>query len=154
MGAAVIRPIATLALTALPAWAEEAPAAAVQMVLDYHQSACTAQGGTLTVAEGAVVEADLSGDGQPDMLLDSGKLSCSTAPAMFCSEGTGCELTAFVGTVRHPTIVLDWRLEEAGDRQDLIITTAGFLLNKPEDMTSRLRWDTAVAGFSFIEYLN
>ncbi|MBN8630543.1 MAG: hypothetical protein J0L76_06775 [Rhodobacterales bacterium] len=150
----MIRPIAVLALTALPALADESPAAAVKMVLDYHQSACAAQGGTLTIAEDAVVEAELSGDGQPDLLLDGSKLSCSTAPAMFCGEGAGCELTAFVGTVRHPTIVLDWRLEQAGDRQDLIITTAGFLLNKPDDMTSRLRWDTAIAGFAFVEYLN
>ena len=139
----MIRFAPILAVLAVPALAETPYPPALQGLLDYHWSACTGQGGTLTIGPDAVQEAHLSGGDTPDLLLDSARLSCSTAPHMFCADGIGCELTVFVGQNELSLVVLDWSLEPDDDRQVLVVTKAGQLMNLPEDATFRLVWDSA-----------
>jgi hypothetical protein len=79
----------------------------LQTLLNYHTTACELTGGTLTIGQNAVVAANLDGDATPDDMLDSSALSCSTAPAMFCGEGIGCELNIFVGDAQHSLVILD-----------------------------------------------
>lgn len=141
----VIRAVLLLAL-ATPA-AAETPAA-LQSLLDYHSAACTAQGGRLTIPDDAVSEAHLLGPEDPILILDSSKLSCSAAPAMFCAASIGCELNVFRGEAQHSLIVLDWSLVSADDRQLLQVTIAGELLNKPEPGTYRMTWDPATNALS------
>lgn len=136
---------------AIPALAETPQSPALQSLLDYHQAACTAQGGTLSTPDDAVVEAFLFGPENPALILDSGKLSCSTAPAMFCGDGIGCELNTFVGEVQHSLIVLDWSLVADDDRQLLQVTIAGELLNKPEPGTFRMTWDSAAGSLVTVD---
>lgn len=141
MAAAMIRAALLLAL-ATPASAQDQPQA-LQALLDYHQAACTAQGGTLTVPEDAVSQAILTDSEDPAFILDSAKLSCSTAPAMFCAEGIGCEINVFQSGAQHSLIVLDWSLVNDEDRQLLQVTISGELLKKPEPGTYRMAWDEA-----------
>ena len=124
---------------------------ALQSLLNYHQAACTAQGGALTVPEDAVSEAHFLDAGAPALILDSGKLTCSTAPAMFCADGIGCELNVFQGEAQHSLIVLDWSLVPAGDRQLLQVTISGTLLNRPDPGTFRMTWDKAKAALMEID---
>lgn len=139
MAAAMIRAALLLAL-ASPAAAQDQPQA-LQGLLAYHQAACAAQGGTLTIPTDAVTEAFLLGPEDPGLILDSGKLTCSTAPNMFGAEGIGREINVFVGEAQHSLVVLDWSLVPDDDRQLLQVTIAGELINKPEPGTFRMAWD-------------
>ena len=140
MATAMIRGLLLLALAAAPAAAQDRPQA-LQALLDYHAAACTAQGGSLTVPDDAVSQAILTDSEAPAFLLDSAKLSCTTAPAMFCADTIGCELNVFQGDVQHSLIVLDWSLVNDEDRQLLQVTISGDLLNKPKPGTFRMAWD-------------
>lgn len=115
---------------------------AVQGLLSYHQAACTAQGGSLVVPEDAVSTAFLLGPEDPAWILDSRKLSCSQAPAMFCTETIGCEINVFQGEAQHSLVVLNWSLQPDDDRQLLQVTIAGELLNKPDPGSFAMTWDT------------
>lgn len=148
MAAAMIRGLLLLAL-ASPAAAQDRPAA-LQALLDYHQAACTAQGGTLTEAEDAVAQAFLMGPEDPTLILDSGKLACSTAPAMFAAEGIGREINVFQDGAQHSLVVLDWSLVPDDDRQLLQVTIAGELINKPEPGTFRMTWDPTTKSLTTI----
>ena len=125
---------------ATPIFAEDRPQALLSL-LNYHASACTAQGGTLSVPQDAVSKAILTDSADPAFILDSSRLSCSTAPAMFCAESIGCELNVFQSGAQHSLIVLDWSLVNDEDRQLLQVTISGELLNKPEPGTYRMAWD-------------
>jgi hypothetical protein len=149
MGAAVIRLALALAAFAGPALAETPQA--LTALLDYHQAACTAQGGTLTVPEDAIARAFLSGPESPALMLDSRKLTCSTAPAMFCGDGIGCELNVFVGDAQHSLVLLDWSLVPDDDRDLLQVTIAGELINKPAPGTFQMTWDSATASLVTVE---
>jgi hypothetical protein len=142
MAIAMIRAVLLLAL-ASPAFAEADRPAALQALIDYHAAACTAQGGALTVPDIAIAKAFLFGPEDPAFILDSSKLDCSTAPAMFCADTIGCELNVFVGDAQHSLIVQTWSLLPDDDRQLLQVTIAGELLNKPKPGTFRMTWDAA-----------
>lgn len=140
---------ALLLALASPAAAQDRPQA-LQSLLDYHQAACSAQGGTLSLPDDAVLPAFLFGPEDPALILDSGKLSCSTAPRMFTAEGIGREINVFVGEAQHSLVVLDWSLIPDDDRQLLQVTIAGELLNRPEPGTFRMTWDPATQSLTTI----
>ena len=142
----MIRQLLLLTLSAAPALSDMARPGALQALLGYHTAACTAQGGSLTIAEDAVTRAHLLGPEDPALILDSGKLSCSTASAMFCADSIGCQLNVFMGEARHSLIVQSWSLVPDGDRQLLQVTIAGELLNRPEPGTCRMTWDRSAAA--------
>jgi hypothetical protein len=132
--------VALLLALATPAAAQDRPEA-LRALIDYHTAACTAQGGTLTVPDDAVSQAVLTESEDPAFILDSARLSCSSAPAMFCAEGIGCELNVFQSGAQHSLIVLAWSLVNDEDRQLLQVTISGELLNKPEPGTYQMAWD-------------
>lgn len=133
--------LAVAAAAVAPAAAD--PLTTAGEVLASHRAACTAQGGTLGIPDAALRPAFLSGPRGPSFLLDGSKLACSTAPAMFCGEGVGCELNVLVGDAQHSLVVLDWSLVPGEDRQLLQVTIAGELLNQPEPGTFLMTWDEA-----------
>jgi hypothetical protein len=133
--------IALLLALSIPAAAQERPQA-LQSLLDYHQAACTVKGGKLTVPDDAVALAFLLGPEDPAVIMDSAKLTCSSAPNMFVADGIGREINVFQDGAQHSLIVLDWSLLADDDRQLLQVTIAGELLNKPEPGRYRMTWDT------------
>lgn len=145
----MIRLALTLALVASPALAETPQA--LTALLDYHRSACTAQSGTLAAPADAIAKAFLFGPESPALILDSRRLSCSTAPAMFCGDGVGCELNVFLGEAQHSLVVLGWSLVPDDDRQLLQVTIAGELINKPAPGTFRMTWDGATASLVTVD---
>jgi hypothetical protein len=138
----VIRGALLLAL-ATPAAAQDRPPA-LQALLDYHQAACSAQGGT--VPADAVSQVFLLGPEDPAVLLDSGKLACSTAPNMFAADGIGREINVFQDGAQHSLVVLDWTLLPDDDRQLLQVTIAGELINQPKPGTFRMTWERTTAS--------
>lgn len=141
---ALFRPALLLAL-ASPVAAQDRPQA-LEALLTYHQQACTAQGGTLTTPDDAISPAFLLGPEEPALILDSRKLSCSTAPAMFCADTIGCEINVFQGEAQHSLIVQDWSLLPDDDRQLLQVTIAGELINQPDPGIFRMTWDPVTNG--------
>jgi hypothetical protein len=140
---------ALLLVLAAPAAAQGRPEA-LQGLLDYHQAACTAQNGTLTVPDDAITQAFLLGPEDPALILDSRKLTCSTAPGMFGAEGIGHEINVFQDGAQHSLIVLDWSLLPDDDRQLLQVTIAGELINRPEPGTFRMTWDPTTKALIMI----
>ena len=151
MGSAMIRLAVAMILAGAPALAETPRPQALQSLLDYHAAACSAQSGTLTTPAEAVTEAYFFGPGEAALILDSSRLSCSTAPAMFCGDGLGCELNVFVGDVQHSLVVLNWSLENDDDRQLLVVTIAAELLQRTEDLTTRMTWDPATNALAVVD---
>ncbi|WP_103258779.1 hypothetical protein [Tabrizicola aquatica] len=138
-----------LALLANPAAAQDP--AVVQPLIDYNAQICQAQGGTLAVGDDAIVPVYFFGPEEPAYMLDGSKLSCSTAPNLYCGEGIGCELTLFVGVDRHGMIVLDWELVPDDDRQLLQVTIAGELINKPSAGIFRATWDLGTRSLVMVD---
>ncbi|MFN3994711.1 MAG: hypothetical protein ACK4IU_17605 [Tabrizicola flagellatus] len=146
----MIRSVLLLLALATPAVAQDRPQALAGL-LDYHQAACAAQGGTLTVPGDAVTRAFLLGPEDPALILDSRKLSCSTAPAMFCADTIGCEINVFQDGAQHSLVVQEWSLVPDDDRQLLQVTIAGELLNRPEPGIFRMTWDPAANSLTTIQ---
>jgi hypothetical protein len=144
----MIRAALLLALVS-PAAAQDRPQA-LEALLGYHREACAAQGGTLSVPDDTISPAFLFGPEDPALILDSGKLGCSTAPRMFTADGIGREINVFVGDAQHSLVVLDWTLIPDDDRQLLQVTIAGELLNTPEPGTFRMTWDPATKSLATI----
>lgn len=137
----MIRTLLLLAL-ATPAVAQDRPQA-LTALLDYHRAACTARGGTLTVPEDAVTQAFLLGPEDPALVLDSRRLSCSAAPAMFCADTIGCEINVFQHGAQHSLVVQEWSLVPDDDRHLLKVTIAGELINRPDPGIFRMTWSPA-----------
>jgi hypothetical protein len=147
----MIRAGMAFVLVATQAFADVPRPPALQTLLDYHATACTAQGGALEIPDVAIVPAFLFGPDDPALVLDSRKLSCTAAPAMFCGDGLGCELNVFVGAAQHSLVVLDWSLIPDDDRQLLQVTISGELLNTPEPGTFRMTWDAATSALTTVD---
>lgn len=103
---------------AFPAMASDQAAA----VIDQARADCAAfENGTLSVPEGAIVTTDLSGDGQPDTLIDTSKISCSSAASLYCGTG-GCSVFVIIGDAVTNLLVKGWQIVDwEGDR---ILVTA------------------------------
>ena len=147
----MIRAALLLALMATPGLADTTYPRSLQMLLDYHATACEAQGGALTRPDDAVVPAFLFGPEDPALMLDSSKLFCSAAPTMFCGDGVGCELNVFVGEAQHSLVVLDWTLVRDDDRQVLQVTIAAALVRRDQDLTTRMTWDKALGSLVTVD---
>lgn len=80
--------------------------------------------GILTVEDGAIQKADLSGDGNADEIVDMRYLSCSTAVSIFCGTG-GCSLSVIVNRQSFDFLSKDWRIVPFGSDQILLLEVHG-----------------------------
>ena len=61
---------------------------AANAVVDEARNICRSfDNGVLKVGAGAVTSVDLTGDGQPDEVVDHGEFTCSTALSLFLRHG-------------------------------------------------------------------
>jgi hypothetical protein len=68
------------------------------------------ENGNLMVGEESTNSVDLTGDGVPEVILDTEFLRCSTmAGPAYCGSG-GCSLFAFVGDETYEWQALGWRV--------------------------------------------
>jgi hypothetical protein len=87
-----------LALLPAPALADAAAILSDAAVL------CAAQGGGTFGSEGAVVQLDVTGDGQADTIVDEGRFTCTSAASLYGGSG-GSTLHVFVGEVQSDFLV-------------------------------------------------
>ncbi|WP_172295249.1 hypothetical protein [Pseudoruegeria sp. HB172150] len=72
----------------------------------------------------AVAQADLTGDGAMDTLIDESRFSCSSGASMFCGSG-GCLLHAVIGDRSWSYQAEGWRLTDWDGRPVLLIARDG-----------------------------
>ena len=100
-----------LALAAPPVLAADRPQA-VTDALDLAAEDCADfENGTLSGQEMAAYSIDLTGDGR-GWVVDTGRLSCSSAASMFCGGTGGCPVTFVVGDSATEVLTKGWTLAD------------------------------------------
>ncbi|MEM1077306.1 MAG: hypothetical protein AAGI09_02160 [Pseudomonadota bacterium] len=106
-------PVALALLAPGPALAQDLPAA-LQAEIDTARADCAAfENGTLDVPWGTTTRTDLTGDGTMDLVLDLGKLRCSSAASLYCGTG-GCSVLFAVGDTVTRRLSKGWSVERFG----------------------------------------
>jgi len=109
-----------LGLALLPA-----PAlASVDTILAEAAAMCTEQDNGVFSSEGAVRSLDLTGDGQPDTLVDQLLFTCSTAASLYGGSG-GSMINVFVGEVQSDFLVQGYEILNWADRTILLLALHG-----------------------------
>lgn len=78
----------------------------------------------LTVPDSVVSQVDLTGDGQPDEVVDTRDLACSSAASLYCGTG-GCTVVLVAGEIMHRMLVKDWRVIDWHDRPVVLAALHG-----------------------------
>lgn len=113
-----------LGLTLLPV-----PAlASVDTILSEAAAMCTEQDNGVFSSEGAVLSLDVTGDGQPDTVVDEVLFTCSTAASLYGGSG-GSMIHVFVGDVQSDFLVQGYEVLNWGGRSILLLALHGTSCN-------------------------
>lgn len=116
---------ATLAAAVL--WAAADPAVAqdtADQAIDEARQQCEAfENGRFGTTDEVLARIDLSGDGNPDLLVDGHGFRCSSGN-LYCGTG-GCPLIAIVEGTRTDFLAKAWRVVEWGPTQVLLLQVHG-----------------------------
>lgn len=82
------------------------------------------ENGTLTLGENAIVQADLTGDGLPEEIVDSREFTCSSAASLFCGTG-GCTVTVVAEGVARAFLAKAWRIVDWNGQPILLLAVHG-----------------------------
>lgn len=82
------------------------------------------EGGVLELTKQAVTRADVSGDGQPDEIIDSSRFSCSSAASLFCGSG-GCAVTIIVNDKPTEFLAKGWKIIKWDGQPILLLAVHG-----------------------------
>lgn len=97
----------------LAAGAQELPQP-LQAEIDTARADCAAfENGELEVPWDATTRTDLTGDGTQDVVLDLGKLRCSSAASLYCGTG-GCSVLFAVGDTVTRRLSKGWTVQRFG----------------------------------------
>jgi hypothetical protein len=107
-------------LLAAPAFAADK----VGEILQAAQQACASFENGQFDNTNAIVEVDLTGNGQTDTLVDESRFSCSSAASMYCGSG-GCMLHAIVDDESWRFQAEGWQMIEWHERPILLIARDG-----------------------------
>jgi len=111
-----------LAVTAAPtAGASDASNAIIDEARDICRSF---DNGVLEVGSGAVTSVDLTGDGNPDEVVDHGEFICSTALSLFCGTG-GCSMTAIADGKPFEFLTKAWKVVDWDGQPILLLVVHG-----------------------------
>lgn len=106
-------PVVIALLSAGAAPAQDLPAA-LQAEIDTARADCAAfESGTLDVPWDATTRTDLTGDGTMDLVLDLGKLRCSSMASLYCGTG-GCSVLFAVGDTVTRRLSKGWMVQRFG----------------------------------------
>ena len=75
------------------------------------RSDCASLDGEFSLLGEAVVEIDLTGDNEPETLLDASRFSCSTSASLFCGTG-GCSISVLVDGQTYQWLSRGWKVVE------------------------------------------
>lgn len=83
------------------------------------------ENGSFSTTAGTVTRIDVTGDGEPESLIDESTYGCSSAASMYCGTG-GCGLVAVVEGKAFRFLVKGWRVVEWGPDRVLLIAIHGY----------------------------
>lgn len=112
----MIRLAALLTLLAAPAMAQTTEAVLAQAKAD----CASIDNGSFTAPPEAVVQIDLTGDGAPDTLIDSGKFQCSTSASYWGGTG-GDWLAVLAGGQQFDFLAQDWQVVPWNEKPVLLL---------------------------------
>ena len=93
-------------------------------VIDEADQQCRAfEQGVFHTTDEALVRIDLSGDGEPDALVDGHGFRCSSGN-LYCGTG-GCPLTLLVDGTRTDLLAKAWRVLDWGSHRVLLLQVHG-----------------------------
>ncbi len=98
-----MRAALALILLASPALAQDPPPE-VAAIVEKAKGICD---GTFTAAPEAVTPVDLTGDGTPDWVVDSGAFRCSTSTSLYCGTA-GCGVDTVIDGTRGSLLLHSW----------------------------------------------
>lgn len=85
---------------------------------------------------------DLDGDGLPEHVIDAAK-GCEAVRALYCNATAGCTVQIYLSRwsgIAERYKATAWKIERAGGRATLLLTTAGPPCPGPAPCTLPLRW--------------
>lgn len=98
--------ISYLLVSAVPAIASEL----TTKIIDEARKECNSfEDGILELEDGAVSNIDITGDGKLNEIIDSGKLSCSSARSLFCGTG-GCTVHLVTDLSSTEFLAKGWKI--------------------------------------------
>lgn len=80
--------------------------------------------GVLEVGSGAITSVDLTGNGNPDEIVDHGEFTCSTALSLFCGTG-GCSMTAIADGKPFEFLTKAWKVVDWDSQPILLLVVHG-----------------------------
>jgi hypothetical protein len=98
--------------------------ASVETILADGAAMCAEQDNGLFSSEGAVRSLDVTGDGQPETLVDTALFTCTTAASLFGGSG-GSMIHVIVGDVQSDYLVQGYELLNWGGRTILLLALHG-----------------------------
>jgi hypothetical protein len=104
-----MRAVLAFTLLAGPAIAQDWPPE-VAAIMDEAKAVCS---GTFSASPDAVTAVDLTGDGTPDWVVDSGAFKCSDSYGTYCGTA-GCSVNIVVDGIRSSFLFHDWGTETDG----------------------------------------
>ena len=111
---------ALLLAMAAPSWASEAADAVVDQA---RQDCRDFEDGVLELTDDVLTRVDLTGDGEPDEVVDAHGFHCSTG-GLFCGTG-GCPLTVIVDGMPTEFLAKAWQVVEWGAHPILLLQVHG-----------------------------
>ena len=112
---------AALLLTVVaPSWASEA----IDRVVDQARQDCSDfEDGVLQTTDELLTLIDVTGDGEPDEVVDAHGFHCTTG-SLFCGTG-GCPLTVIVDNTPTEFLAKAWTVIEWGEQPILLLEVHG-----------------------------
>ncbi|MCA8879885.1 MAG: hypothetical protein KDA73_08015 [Rhodobacteraceae bacterium] len=104
--------------------AAEIPAAFNDILSSRANDCASFEEGLLTVESGAIVRADLDGDGAEDWILDETHLACSSAASLFCGTG-GCNVNFLIGDRLTSRLAKGWEVVDFTPLRVLLVQVHG-----------------------------
>lgn len=130
--------------------AQDLPAP-VQAVVDDARADCESfEAGEFAAEGSAVQQIDLTGSGE-GWIVDTGKMSCSSAASMYCGSG-GCGLSMVVGDSVTERIAARWQVMTFFSAPVVLLNVHGSLCGgiNPTPCVEALVWDSEAGQFSSI----
>jgi hypothetical protein len=107
-----MKTLVLLAGLALPC-AAQAGVTAEDILVEAKADCASFDNGTVTMTADAVTPVDLTGDGQPESIVDWSKFTCSTMASAWGGTG-GSMVSVLIGETRSDYMALGWKVVDFG----------------------------------------
>lgn len=99
--------------------------AVLEQIIDEARENCRSMdNGVFSYGEGAIHDVDVSGDGEPDVIIDSAGFNCTTAASFWCGTG-GCMLSVVIDGESYGFLTQGWEVVDLHNYRVLLLAVHG-----------------------------